>query len=45
MPDATDEDIISSLKKANAYDFIMKHEDGINLHVGASVGQLSGGQK
>ena len=42
-PDATDEEIITNLKKANAYDFIMKHEAGINLDVGAAGGQLSGG--
>ena len=34
--DATEEEIITALKKANAYDFLMKHEAGINLHVGAS---------
>jgi len=37
-PDATDEEIISALKKANAYDFLLKHEAGIDLHVGASGG-------
>ena len=35
-PSATEEEIITALKKANAYDFLMKHEDGINLHVGAA---------
>ncbi len=38
MPDASDEDIIKALKNANAYDFIMKHEAGIDLHVGQSGG-------
>jgi ABC-type multidrug transport system fused ATPase/permease subunit len=45
MPEASDESIIKALKNANAYDFIMKHEAGIDLHVGQSGGQLSGGQK
>jgi ATP-binding cassette subfamily B (MDR/TAP) protein 1 len=44
-PAATDEEIITALKKANAYDFLMKHEAGIDLHVGAAGGQMSGGQK
>jgi ABC-type multidrug transport system fused ATPase/permease subunit len=42
-PEATDEEIITALKKANAYDFISKHEEGIELHVGAAGGQISGG--
>ena len=42
-PEATDEQIITALKKANAYDFLMKHDAGINLHVGAAGGQMSGG--
>jgi ABC-type multidrug transport system fused ATPase/permease subunit len=37
-PDATDEEIVTALKKANAYDFIMKHEEGVNLHVGTAGG-------
>lgn len=44
-PNATDEEIITALKKANAFDFISKHEAGINLHVGSAGGQISGGQK
>ena len=42
-PYATDEEIEVALRKANAWDFINKHETGINLHVGASGGQISGG--
>ena len=42
-PDAKDEQIVTALKKANAYDFLEKHEAGINLHVGTAGGQLSGG--
>jgi ABC-type multidrug transport system fused ATPase/permease subunit len=44
-PEATEDEMINALKKANAYDFLMKHEDGIDLHVGNAGGQLSGGQK
>ena len=35
-PKATDEEIIVALKKANAYDFLMKHEAGIDLNAGAA---------
>ena len=42
-PDATDEQIDEALQRANAYDFIYKHSEGLNLHVGQSGGQLSGG--
>lgn len=34
MPEATEEQIIDALKKANAYNFLPA-EYGINLHVGA----------
>lgn len=44
-PDATEDEMVNALKKANAYDFLMKHEHGIDLHVGNAGGQLSGGQK
>jgi ATP-binding cassette subfamily B (MDR/TAP) protein 1 len=46
-PDATDDEIISALKAANAWDFIVKKmgSQGINVQVGGSGGQLSGGQK
>ena len=37
-PDASDEEIIESLKKARAYDFVFKKKDNINLMVGASGG-------
>lgn len=42
-PNATEEEIITALKNANAYNFLMKLEDGINLHVGTAGGQISGG--
>lgn len=46
-PDATDEEIVTALKAANAWDFIQKNmgEKGIDTQVGGSGGQLSGGQK
>lgn len=46
-PNATDEDVVKSLKSANAWDFIQKKmkEHGINTNVGNAGGQLSGGQK
>lgn len=42
-PQATDEEIVTALKKSNAYEFILKHDAGIDLHVGAAGGQISGG--
>lgn len=44
-PNATDEEIIQALKKANAWGFIEKKGMDINMQVGASGGTLSGGQK
>lgn len=35
---ASDSEIVDALRKANAYDFIMKHDAGIDLHVGSSGG-------
>lgn len=37
-PSASDLDIETALKKSNAWEFIQKHEQGINLHVGAAGG-------
>lgn len=37
-PNASDFEIETALKKANAWEFIQKHEQGINLHVGAAGG-------
>lgn len=47
VPDATDDEIISALKAANAWDFIgtKMAEKGIHTQVGSAGGQLSGGQK
>ncbi len=44
-PGVSDEDIITALKKSNAWEFIQRHDEGIDLHVGAAGGQISGGQK
>ena len=41
----TEEDIIDALKKANAYEFVMKLEKKIDTFVGTGGTQLSGGQK
>jgi ABC-type multidrug transport system fused ATPase/permease subunit len=35
-PEATDAEVETSLRKANALKFIAKHKEGINLHVGAA---------
>ena len=37
-PNVTDDQIITALKSSNAWEFINKHEDGINLHVGVAGG-------
>ena len=44
-PEATDEEIIESLKKANAWTFVKKLPEGINTNVGSVGGKLSGGEK
>jgi len=44
-PDATDEEIITALQSANAWDLINNKmgTDGINTNVGNAGSQLSGG--
>ena len=49
-PDASDEEIVSAAKKANAHDFILTLEDaegrqGYDAHVGERGVKLSGGQR
>lgn len=44
-PDATDEEIITAAKAANAHDFIMKLEKGYDTVLGERGGTLSGGQR
>ena len=43
--DATDEEIVSAAKIANAYDFIMETEHGFDTNIGDRGGRLSGGQR
>ena len=43
--DASEADIISAAKKANAHDFILNFEDGYNTLVGERGIELSGGQR
>ena len=43
--DATEEEIIDALKKANAYDFVINLADGLNTVVGERGISLSGGEK
>mmetsp|Transcript_6219 Transcript_6219/g.9143 ORF Transcript_6219/g.9143 Transcript_6219/m.9143 type:complete len:1448 (-) Transcript_6219:149-4492(-) len=44
-PDATDNEVISAAKNANAHDFISKFPEGYYTKVGPKGGKLSGGQK
>jgi ATP-binding cassette, subfamily B, multidrug efflux pump len=43
--DASDEEVISAAKEANAHDFIMKLEDGYETVLSADGGEISQGQK
>lgn len=43
--DATDEEIISALKVANAYEFVQDLPQGIETNIGDAGSKLSGGQK
>ena len=43
--DATDKEIVTALKQANAYDFVMKLPKGIDSEIGERGVKLSGGQK
>jgi len=45
MASATDKQIITALKQANAYEFVQKFPDGINAKIGERGVRLSGGQK
>lgn len=44
-PDATDDEMVEALKKANIWDFIEKQEKGIDTEVGNRGLKLSGGEK
>lgn len=43
--DATDEEIIAALKIANAYDFVMDLQEGLDTNIGDAGNKVSGGQK
>ncbi len=43
--DATDEELIEALQKAEAYKFVMDKEKKLDTFIGIGGGQLSGGQK
>ena len=43
--DATEEEMIDALKKANIYDFVSKQESGLDTQVGNRGLKLSGGEK
>lgn len=43
--DATDEEIIEALKKAQAWEFVSKYEDGLDHRVEQGGANFSGGQK
>ncbi len=45
MPNATDEQVIDALKKANAYEFVSRYPKGIHAEIGERGVRLSGGQK
>ncbi len=45
VKDATDKQIIDALKKANAYEFVLKYKEGLNSQIGERGVKLSGGQK
>ncbi len=44
-PDASEEEMIAALKKANIYDLILKQPDGLDTQVGNRGLKLSGGEK
>lgn len=44
-PDASDEEIIAALKKAQAWEFVSQYEDGLDTRVEQGGSNFSGGQK
>lgn len=44
-PNATEDEIVSAVKQANAYDFIMRLPKGLDTMCGQQGSQMSGGQK
>lgn len=45
VPEATEQEMITALENANAWDFVSNLPDKLDTHVGGAGGQLSGGQK
>lgn len=45
VKEASEEDVISALKRANAYDFVSEMTDGIHSSIGNNGSKLSGGQR
>ncbi len=45
VPSATEKEVADALKKANAYDFVMKFPKGLHAEIGERGVRLSGGQK
>lgn len=45
MPDATDEEVMSAARIANAHDFIMELDEKYETNIGERGNKLSGGQK
>lgn len=43
--DATEQEMIHSLKQANAWEFVKDLDSGLDTYVGTGGSQLSGGQK
>ena len=44
-PTISEEEMIQILKRANAWEFVQKMENGLNTYFGSGGTQLSGGQK
>lgn len=44
-PTISEEEMVQVLKKANAWEFVQKMQNGLNTYVGSGGTQLSGGQK
>jgi ABC-type transport system involved in Fe-S cluster assembly fused permease/ATPase subunit len=44
-PPPEEEEIVKACKAANAWEFISKFPEGLNMHVGARGNKLSGGQR
>lgn len=43
--EATEDEIVQALKSANAWEFVVKMENGLDTFIGSGGAQISGGQK